>query len=367
MEYLKDRSRKMYYEDLPKLDNGNIDFESSIGKEVPFYFEGTKGSVKIVDSFTKENDKGKTIRYLELKNKSKQRLYHEKSFFNCIIKHIALPNKHDSKIGEIVKGYEIIDIINKSKIQKDGSVRSREWFKIKCTNCGMIKLHRIDHLLSRDIRECSDCTSRLKQLKQINAKRSYPERIFSAVLDNLNIKYIQDRATDFSEGKRYDFMFTLNNINYIAEIHGIQHYEESRSMPRFKLTLDEQIKTDKWKKELAIKYGYHYIEINAKYSKFDYIKNSIIKSELPTNNVDWETVYIKSIKVDKDYKTIIRLFNEGLDRQSIIEKSGYSTSYVDKSLKELKHIGEIYYDEYEFEYRYHKRAIKEIEELRGGK
>lgn len=180
----------------------------------------------------------------------------------------------------------------------------------------------------------------------------------------MDIPFEQEKSFPFSNKKRYDFYFELNNIPYLAEVHGIQHYEESKKMTRFKLTFEEQKKTDKWKKDKAIEEGFNYIEIDAKYSKFDYIIESIINSDLPTDNIDWGYVYANSLVRTKDTDKVKEGFNKGLTKKEMVKDTGLSDTYINKTLKELRTLGEIDYDEYEFDYRYHKRMLEKIDECR---
>lgn len=352
--------RKMYLETLPKLNNGNIDYVNSVGREVPFYFEGEEGRVKIKDTFIQ-----KERRYLWLTYNYKESLHAQKSFEICSIEYLVKENHNKEQIGNVISDYEIKEVYTDYKIaEQDGTVRRRELFKVKCINCGMYSHRRIDHMISNKAKGCPDCKSRLKQLQNINAKRSYPERVFRSYLEYMDIPFEQEKSFPFSNKKRYDFYFELNNIPYLAEVHGIQHYEESKKMTRFKLTFEEQKKTDKWKKDKAIEEGFNYIEIDAKYSKFYYIIENIINSDLPTDNIDWEYVYANSLVRTKDTDKVKESFNKGLTKKEMVKDTGLSDTYINKTLKELRTLGEIDYDEYEFDYRYHKRMLEKIDECR---
>ncbi|MDN6182811.1 MAG: hypothetical protein L0I92_08695 [Staphylococcus equorum] len=352
--------RKMFIQELPKKENGQIDYDNAAGLEVPFYFEGLEDKLTIKDSYIYNNR-----RYVKLKYKDKESLHTQRSFELCTIEYLTRKDHNKELIGETLSGYEIIDLYSEYKIaEKDGSVRRRDWYKVKCTNCGMYSHKRTDHMMGNKVNKCPDCASRLKQLQNINAKRSYPERVFRSYLEYMDIPFEQEKSFPFSNKKRYDFYFELNNIPYLAEVHGIQHYEESKKMTRFKLTFEEQKKTDKWKKDKAIEEGFNYIEIDAKYSKFDYIIESIINSDLPTDNIDWEYVYANSLVRTKDTDKVKESFNKGLTKKEMVKDTGLSDTYINKTLKELRTLGEIDYDEYEFDYRYHKRMLEKIDECR---
>lgn len=353
--------RCMYYESLPKLSNGDIDFNSSIGEEVKFLCDGYEGTLKILDYFVKDIN-GKPKEYIKVSHKNKERLYTVYSFLLGGVEYLTYKDDRDERIGTFINGYEIIDKDNTYTIGKDGNVRSRDWFIIKCTDCGMVKKSRVDHLVSGNVKKCSDCSARLKQLKKIEVKRSYPEKVIKAVLEESGINFKQEKTFDFTGSKRFDFY--LPDFLTVIEVHGIQHYEEARKMPRFKLTLDEQIKTDRWKKEQAIDNGLKYIEIDAKKSNFNYIKDNILASSIPTDNVDWDKVFSRTIDINEDYKKVIESYNEGKIISDIAKDVNMSKSNVKRMLKDLSYLDEIDYDEYEMEIRYHKRRITELESFR---
>ena len=95
------------------------------------------------------------------------------------------------------------------------------------------------------------------------------------ILKQLNIHYVFDRVTPWSEGRRYDFY--IPSLSMIIETHGIQHYEQTNR--RGARTLKEEQENDKYKRELALANGIkHYIEIDCRYSVITYVKKSISSS-----------------------------------------------------------------------------------------
>jgi predicted DNA-binding protein YlxM (UPF0122 family) len=82
-------------------------------------------------------------------------------------------------------------------------------------------------------------------------------------------------------------------------VHGLQHYENT--FINFNRFIEDEIKNDKLKKEKAEENGIeNYIIIDARYSEFDWIKNSILNSDLYSlldmNSINLEECYIKSLK-----------------------------------------------------------------------
>jgi hypothetical protein len=80
---------------------------------------------------------------------------------------------------------------------------------------------------------------------------------------------------DWSSGKVYDNC--LINKKEIWEVHGIQHYKHSfKKIGKRARTLKEEQVNDELKKKLAKENGYKYIEIDARKSELEWIKNSIL-------------------------------------------------------------------------------------------
>lgn len=107
---------------------------------------------------------------------------------------------------------------------------------------------------------------------------SYPEKFFMSILDQLNIRYKwQLNKKDFEWCGKYKYDFYLIDYNYIAEIHGEQHYRNCSFGKIYK----EQIEIDNNKKNLAINNGINkYIEIDCRHSNIEWIVNSINSSIL---------------------------------------------------------------------------------------
>lgn len=141
---------------------------------------------------------------------------------------------------------------------------SNKKVEMKCPVCGKKKAVHINNLYRTKNIGC-DCSS----------TKSYPEKIMIGILKQLNIHYVFDRVTPWSEGRRYDFY--IPSLSMIIETHGIQHYEQTNRMGA--RTLKEEQENDKYKRELALANGIkHYIEIDCRYSVITYVKNSISSS-----------------------------------------------------------------------------------------
>ena len=144
-----------------------------------------------------------------------------------------------------------------------------------CTQCGYIRKQMISVLTLNGL-SCPLCANTI----------SIGERIMCSLLKFQNIEFKKE-FTFPDNKKRYDFY--LSEYNTIIEVHGSQHYVQTSNTWG---TVKEQQQNDEYKKQLALNKGIaHYIVINAKMSEFNYIKDSIINSELASiislDNVDW--------------------------------------------------------------------------------
>ena len=151
---------------------------------------------------------------------------------------------------------------------------------VKCPNCGKEKYARIRDIFNYKSIGCS-CGDGI----------SYPEKFVISLLNQLNINYTKEYLSEWSNNKRYDFYFEYNNRKIIIEVHGEQHYTKSFKSIDSK-TLEEEQENDKYKKELALNNGIDtYIELDCRESSLEWIKNSIINSELNKifnlENINW--------------------------------------------------------------------------------
>lgn len=172
-------------------------------------------------------------------------------------------------------------LINKEDIYKY-SYGSDKKILVKCPDCGREKKVSVSDLCKNHSIGCP-CSDKI----------SYPEKFFFELLRQLNIKYkyqLNKKTYEFNwcENKRYDFYFELHKEKYIIETHGLQHYKDSSNWGN----VDIQIKNDIYKEQLAKNNGVkYYIQLDCRYSNLDYIKNSIINSEIniifDLSKIDW--------------------------------------------------------------------------------
>lgn len=125
---------------------------------------------------------------------------------------------------------------------------------------------------------------------------SYPERFVSNVLRQLKVCYKHDGVTSWSGLKRYDFY--IEPLSLIIETHGEQHYDEDKQWGD---NIENQQANDKYKMEIATSNGIeHYIVLDCRESDADFIKSSILNSELielfDLSVIDWEKCALDSCK-----------------------------------------------------------------------
>ena len=143
---------------------------------------------------------------------------------------------------------------------------SGEEIYVKCPLCGKIKKIAPYTIYTTHSIGCS-CGDGV----------SFNEKFVESALIQLEVKYMRQYRTDWSQNKIYDFY--LLDTNTIIEVHGEQHYKEKRHFTG--KTLKEEQENDKLKEELALKNGIkHYIVIDCSKSELEYIKNNILDSEL---------------------------------------------------------------------------------------
>lgn len=198
---------------------------------------------------------------------------------------------------------------------------------LKCPYCGYVKTMFCHSFVDRGF-SCPNCSD----------KFSFAEKFVSNLLCELKL----DFKTQFRiENHDYRYDFYIPSLNMIIETHGKQHYEKSFETAGGR-SLEEEIKNDEAKEKLAKDNCYNYVVLDCRQSKTNYIKDSILKSNiskmLDLSNVNWEDIGSRSEKslvievVDYYKKT-----NEST--YAIGDKFGISSSTVSRYLKKAEESG----------------------------
>lgn len=172
--------------------------------------------------------------------------------------------------GEVISSYYrnilILEQI-KIKVNDRGRQYNRKSYLCKCLECNNIYEIREDNLINNK-HGCKKCSKGV----------SYGEKVMMKILDTLNISYIYDKTTEWSNNKRYDFY--IPEYSLIIEIHGLQHYKEITGL-KYR-TLQEEKENDRIKKELAKNNNItHYVEIDyRKHKNKKFLLHNIYDSEL---------------------------------------------------------------------------------------
>lgn len=171
---------------------------------------------------------------------------------------------------------------------------SSKLFSFKCDRCGYkktMKMADISHIGNFVCQLCGEGVS-------------YPNKILANVLSQLMIDFKSEYSPNWAKSKRYDF-YIASCGGLIIEAHGSQHYESGFASLGGR-SLDEEKANDKMKRDFALSNGIkHYVEIDCRRSKLDWIKSNIMSSELPLllnfkeEDIDWLECESKAISQSK--------------------------------------------------------------------
>lgn len=214
-------------------------------------------------------------------------------------------------------------LLNKNDADKY-TVHSNEKTYFVCPDCGEILYKCIDKVYSRRSLSCK-CGDGV----------SYPNKFMYSILKQCGFEILPEHIFDFAKNKKYDIF--LPDFNMIIENHGIQHYKQSNRGR----SLKEEQENDAYKYKVAIDNKIqHYIILDCRYSEMEWIKNSIMNSELPKllnfseNDIDWVQAdkYATSNLITK----AAQMFNNGMSRKEIAKEMNLSYTtirgYINKAI-----------------------------------
>lgn len=205
----------------------------------------------------------------------------------------------------------------------------------KCDNCGFEEGKIVCNVVKQGFR-CSKCSDGI----------SFGEKIMFNVIEQLGDSFVFQKMFDWSNRKKYDFYIPSHNL--IVEVHGKQHYNEEGFGNLGGRSLTEEKNNDDYKMKLAFSNAIlNYIVIDCRESKFDYIKTSIINSNLSSfynlDHIDWLKTFEHASKTL--VKTACDLWNSGIENtREIGQLLKISGKTVRQYLKQGKEIGWCNYD-----------------------
>lgn len=225
-----------------------------------------------------------------------------------------------------------------------GSAAKLDWV---CPNCGAVAFQKsVNKVVSKGI-PCPVCKDGV----------SRPEKIVASSLRYLNITYQNQKTFTWSKRKRYDFY--LPDFNLIIEVNGSQHY--GLGFKHFSgVTLDDQLRTDREKFEIAVENGISdYFIINATDTSIDNIVSQLenILARFGVNkNVDRQQC---ELELATSYvKKAASLFNNGFTTTEIRERLGVCEHTIIQYLKRASTAGLCSYSTAESQKRCQKIAIE---------
>lgn len=226
------------------------------------------------------------------------------------------------KVAQLLKNKDIGYQINHGSHQK---------LEFICNECGKINLKCVKDVVKQGF-SCQFCSDNI----------SIPEKFLHYILSDIQIDFNTQQKFKWSKNKRYDVY--ISSIKTIMEINGMQHYEENNLTKR---TLQEEQENDKLKEKLAKENGIvNYITIDARYSELEYIKQSILNSQMAKmfdlDNINWNSCFQKALK--SRVVLAAKMWESGLFTYQIAQNLNISTTTIQSYLKKANDIGLCIYD-----------------------
>lgn len=187
----------------------------------------------------------------------------------------------------------------------------------QCPNCKHTKEVIPDNLLKQGF-GCNLCSIGV----------SYPELLVGSVIKYFNLKFKSEQTIPGLNGRRVDFVNFKDRI--IIETHGIQHYDNTNKWS------SQAIEQDKHKRKWCKENNYYLVELDCRYSSFEYIMNNIKKCNVFPSILEADEINILKImeKTRKyDVTTIKKLYEEGEKVEDIAKMYGVESSSIYRLLR----------------------------------
>ena len=186
------------------------------------------------------------------------------------------------------------------------SIGERKKLNVKCLDCGYEKEIYFYALVNQGF-GCPRCGDGI----------SYPEKFMLNLLEQINNTDFQTQLnkTTFKWCGKYKYDFYVDRINCIIETHGIQHYRDIFWSGE---SLKKTQENDFNKEKLAVNNSIvNYIVLDCRKSEIEWIKNSIMTSNLPKLlnfqecDIDWFKCHEHSCS--SLVKTVCDLWSGGIN------------------------------------------------------
>lgn len=306
----KDKHGNIFYRDLsrlPKKSNGKyIDWKNTNKSIIVLFiyddiyeaevsFKEYKGTHNIITLKYKEEEQELSVSHL------------------CYRSHISIvgqrrPHNYIPEKGKSLyeKEYWLVDYVKDINELKKHSPKSKNKIVCKCPKCAH-EFKKQVAILTRDDFKCPYC----------GTGTSYPEKFLMAYFKCKNIKFEHQKIEKTLKNRRFDFYLPEEDI-YI-EAHGMQHYNENKIW--YKNTLEQDVAKREW----SNKNSKTLIEIDCRYSEYEFIRNSINTSILDSIS-EFEEKYIRDEIVNLssyDFKHISELYEK------------YKSSYIVSNITDI--------------------------------
>lgn len=242
---------------------------------------------------------------------------------------------------------EVARQLKDHKIGYSVTFGSSKKVKFICNRCTNEDEKQIRTVVSMGY-SCSKCSDGI----------SYPEKLVTNILEQLNVEFERERSFDWSinvnntfkilnGSKKYDFY--IPSFNCIIETHGLQHYEECFTHFKRKRNLIMEQENDRLKEKIARENGIkNYIVIDCRKSELEYIKNNIISSKLskiiPIKKINWLTAHEHALNTNM-IQIACDLYNKGTTNTTIIGKElSLAGGTINRYLKQGAELGWCNYD-----------------------
>ena len=302
-------------------NKGHFNWKENIGKELPFQYDNLTGTIKIIDYKSVNRNNLVTIQYQDnIITTSTSNLLQLKipSFLN--------KNKNTRqylyKIGDIIdKDFQESKVIEQTRISVKATknYETTRGYKLKCLCCGYNYQTREDIISS-----CPVC----------GIRSSWTERFIFSIFIQAKIEFEVQKEFQWLQNRWYDVY--LPKYNAIVEINGIQHYEPIKNPNREQKTAEQQyiecIKSDKLKRNTAIKNGLAYYVIDARDQNNLYNIAKSVLTFIDFSNISaFECGKFATNNVVKKY---CNLWNKGYSVDEISQKLNCSIGTVQRRLRE---------------------------------